>query len=159
MAQHKFFITALLVFPLLLQGCAGVRNSYESLLDAKSDNPLIVLKVGDKREVLAVGDGFPGRWGYHPAIASHDPEVASVTCNKARSFIPFREPGTVFGGERCYIEAHKTGITWLLSGNKYTLRRMLEAPEFNKSVSGETGQLSVRAEGSIEVKVVAASDR
>lgn len=153
MISRRIDIATLLAFLLLLQGCAGVRNSYESLLDKDSDTPLIVLNVGDQREVLAIGNGFPGRWGYYPAIASHDPEVASVTCKTARSIIPFREPGIVFGGERCDIQAHKAGVTWLLPGNKFTLRRILDDTLFVKGPE-ETGYLSIRPEGSITVKVI-----
>lgn len=158
MTKQNLFIVVSLALLLFLQGCIGVRNSYESLLDKDADEPLIVLEVGDRREVLAVGNGLPGRWGYYPAIASHDPKVASVTCEEGRSFIPFREPGIVFGGERCYIQAHETGTTWVLPGNKYSLRSILEDDVFTQ-VPGETGPLSVRPEDSITVKVVGASER
>lgn len=129
------------LFPLLLsllfvQGCAGVRNSYESLLDPGSARPLITLKVGEKREVLAVGTGLPGWWGYYPAIASHDPEVAGIFCEDGRSLIPFREPGIIFGGERCFVETRKAGVAWLLTGNKYMLNSTIEETDFSK-VTGE----------------------
>lgn len=110
------------VSALSLSGCTGSRNSYESLLDPNSVKPVIVLKVGEKREVLAVGNGFPGWWGYFPGIMSHDRSVASVDCEQERSLIPFREPGIVFGGERCYLEAKKAGAAWLFTGNKYTIK-------------------------------------
>jgi len=129
------------LFPLFLmllfvQGCAGVRKSYESLLDPDSAKPLITLKVGEKREALAVGNGFPGWWGYYPGIASHDPIIADITCEDGRSLIPFREPGIIFGGERCYVETRKAGIAWLLIGNKLALSRMMEETDFSK-VTGE----------------------
>ena len=158
MGQRNLCIAALLVFLVFLQGCAGVRNSYESLLEQDADGQLIVLQVGEKREVLAVGNGFPGWWGYYPGIASHDPGVASITCKMGRSFIPFREPGIVFGGERCYLQAHKAGVTWVLTGNSYTLLRYVEEPEF-KQVFGDAGRMSVRPEGSITVTVVEVKER
>jgi len=155
--QRIFYIIAMLTLLFMLQGCAGVRNSYESLLEKKADEPLIVLAVGDTYEVLAVGDGFPGWWGYYPSIAAHDPAVASIVCKKGRGVIPFREPGIIFGGERCYLQAHKTGVTWILPGNKYTLPGDIEDPLF-MHVPEETDPLSVRPEGSITVTVVAASE-
>lgn len=129
------------LFPLLLtllfvQGCAGVRNSYESLLDEGSAKTWITLKVGEKREALAVGNGFPGWWGYFPAIASHNPDVADIFCEEGRSLIPFREPGIIFGGTRCFIETRKAGVAWLLTGNKYMLSRTIEETDFSK-VTGE----------------------
>jgi hypothetical protein len=110
---------------LLLTGCAGVRVSYESLPNVKKDKPVIVLKLGDKKEVLSVGNGFPGWWGYYPGIQSIDPSVASITCENTRSFIPFREPGVIFGGENCYLEAKKIGVAWLLKGNIATMRNTI----------------------------------
>lgn len=73
--------------------------------------------------MLAVGTGFPGWWGYYPGIISSDEDVASIVCEQGRSLIPFREPGIVFGGERCYLKAKEIGVAWLLTGNKYTLYR------------------------------------
>jgi len=137
----------------LIQGCAGVRNSYQSLLDAGSATPLITLKVGEKREVLAVGDGFPGWWGYYPAIASHDPDVADITCEEGRSLIPFREPGVIFGGERCYVETRKAGVAWLLTGNKYMLSRAIKETDFAKA-GDEAYQLPGTNRQRIKLKVV-----
>jgi hypothetical protein len=107
------------VSALSLLACTGLRNSYESLLAPDSERPLIVLKIGESREVLAVGTGFPGWWGYYPGIISSDEDVASIVCEQGRSLIPFREPGIVFGGERCYLKAKEIGVAWLLTGNKY----------------------------------------
>ncbi len=125
----KFTIERMLVLlclAFLLSGCAGVRNSYESLLDVHRENPVIVLKVGDIKEILSVGDGFPGWWGYYPGIASHDPAVASISCKRGRGLLPFREPGVIFGGITCHIEARKVGIAWLLEGNDLLSHRAIE---------------------------------
>lgn len=128
----------LLLALLSIQGCAGVRNSYQSLLEPNSPHPRITLKVGEKREVLAIGTGFPGWWGYYPGIASHDPMVADITCEDGRSLIPFREPGIIFGGERCYVETRKAGMAWLLTGNQLALRHMMEETDFSK-MTGDGG--------------------
>ncbi|WP_156815204.1 hypothetical protein [Amphritea japonica] len=72
-------------------------------------------------ELLAIGNGFPGRWGYFPWAVSSSPEIASVDCIKSRSFIPFREPGVIFGGITCNLIAHEKGRTELYFGNKYNL--------------------------------------
>lgn len=165
MFRRNCSIATLLVFFLFLQGCAGVRNSYESLLEAdvvaSSDEPflepgadmrLIILGVGEKREVLAISNGFPGWWGYYPAIASFDPEVASVVCEKGRSLIPFRKPGIVFGGERCYIQTHKIGSTLLVPMSQYLLRYSSETDSYELSSDvGFPGDW-------ITLDVVAASD-
>lgn len=151
--QRKYNIAVMLALLLFLQGCAGVRNSYESLFDSDADKPLIVLEVGEKREVLAISNGFPGWWGYYPAIASFDPEVASVVCEKGRSLIPFRKPGIVFGGERCYIQTHKIGSTILVPINQYLLRYSKETDSYE--LSSDVGF----PEDWITLKVVATSER
>jgi len=91
-----------------------------------------VIKLGEKCEVLAVGDGFPGWWGYYPGVISSDRRIASIDCEPGRSLIPFREPGIVFGGERCYLKAKKVGITWLFTGNKYTLQHDIKETDSDK---------------------------
>ncbi|MCK4839636.1 MAG: hypothetical protein KAS94_12615 [Desulfobulbaceae bacterium] len=91
-----------------------------------------MLKVGEKREVLAVGNGFPGWWGYYPGIISSDRSVASIDCETGRSLIPFREPGIVFGGERCYLKAKKVGVAWLFTGNKYTFPHEIKEVDSDK---------------------------
>ena len=149
--NNRIFLLILTFF--FLQGCAGVRNSYESLLEPGLAKPLITLKVGEKREVLAVGNGLPGWWGYFPAIASHDPAVADITCKEGRSLIPFREPGIIFGGKRCYIEARKAGVAWLLPGNQLMLRNMISETDFSK-VTGEEGYPPGRDKQWIKLKVV-----
>jgi len=114
-------ITYLLLISFLLQGCAGARYSYTSLIDKSDDISILHAQTGDIIELLAVGNGFPGRWGYHPWVISSLPEIASVNCKKARSIIPFREPGVVFGGITCNLTAHVKGKTTLYFGNKYNL--------------------------------------
>jgi hypothetical protein len=122
---------------LLLTGCAGVRVSYESLPNVQKDKPVIVLKLGEKKEVLSVGNGFPGWWGYYPGIKSIDPSIANITCENTRSYIPFREPGVIFGGQNCYIEAKKVGFVWLFKGNVLTMSHTISKTTF-PSVTDET---------------------
>lgn len=150
---HRNSLFPLLLALLCVQGCAGVRNSYQSLLDSESTPPQITLKVGEKREVLAIGTGLPGWWGYYPGMASHNPAVADINCEPGRSLIPFREPGIIFGGERCFIEARKVGMAWLLTGNKLALRQMMEGIDFSK-VPGEGGAPSGVAGKWIKLKVI-----
>lgn len=151
MLQRNSLLPLLLAL-LFVQGCAGVRNSYQSLLDPGSTKPRITIRVGEKHEFLAIGTGFPGWWGYYPGIASHAPDVADITCENGRSLIPFREPGIIFGGERCYVEARKTGIAWLLTGNQMALRQMMEQIDFSK-LTGEGGVPSEVAGTWIKLKV------
>jgi hypothetical protein len=132
MARLNFLVTLIFIAVLMLTGCAGVRNSYESLLDTGTDKPVITLKVGDVREILAIGDGFPGWWGYYPGIVSHDPNIAEITCELGRGLIPFREPGVIFGGETCNIKAQKVGIAWLLMGNRMTLHGIISKADLSK---------------------------
>ena len=132
MMRLKYLLVLCSVSVLSLSGCTGLRNSYKSLLDPDSDNPVIVLKVGEKREVLAIGNGFPGWWGYYPGIMSSDRSVASVDCEPGRSLIPFREPGIVFGGERCYLKAKKVGVAWLFTGNKFTFQHEIKEVDSDK---------------------------
>jgi len=93
----------------------------------------MVLKVGERLEVLAVGNGFPGWWGYYPGIISSNPSIASIDCEPGRSLIPFREPGIVFGGERCYLETKRAGIAQLITGNKYSLEYQREEMDLDAS--------------------------
>jgi len=131
MKTHYLLVLCSIVVMSLL-GCNGSRNSYESLLDSGSDKFIIVLKVGEEHEVLAVGDGFPGWWGYYPAIGSSDRGIATVDCEAGRSFIPFREPGIVFGGERCYLKAKTVGVAWLFIGNKYSIYHEIREADLGK---------------------------
>lgn len=104
-----------------LAGCAGVRPSYISLIEHTADGPAISMKLAQSREVLAISNGFPGWWGIYPTVVSASPEVASVTCSFARSWIPFRAPGVLIGGEVCQLNANRVGETWLLYGNKFAM--------------------------------------
>lgn len=113
----------MLMITILLVGCAGSRLSYQSLLDETTIPHTIYMSVGEKKEVLAVGNGFPGWWGFHPSMLTQSPRIASVDCRQKRGFIPFREPGVVFGGYVCCLTAHKTGETLAQYGNAITLRR------------------------------------
>lgn len=106
-----------LLLAMMLSGCAGVRYSYESALDKRYSKPVMELKVGEEKEVLCVGGGFPGWWGIYPGIVSADAEVASIFCKYGRGLIPFREPGVLFGGTTCHVKAHKVGAVWLLQGD------------------------------------------
>jgi hypothetical protein len=108
---------------LLLQGCAGTRYSYTSLIEQTDDVSVLRVQRGTVTELLAVGDGFPGWWGYYPGVISSSPDIASVDCKKARSVIPFREPGVIFGGEVCNLTAHKEGKATLYFGNKFAVDR------------------------------------
>ncbi|MCK4865169.1 MAG: hypothetical protein KAT06_07040 [Gammaproteobacteria bacterium] len=125
------FLFIIGIASLLLSGCTGVRNSYESLLDKNTAKPVITLQVKEKREILVVGNGYPGWWGYKPGIISQNPEIASIECEKGRSFIPFREPGIIFGGETCYLKTRKPGVAWLLIGNEFILESIIE--EINRN--------------------------
>ncbi len=106
---------------VLLQACAGSRASYESLIETKNDTAAIYLSVGETKEVLSISNGFPGWWGIYPGVTSVSPEIASVSCKKKRSAIPFRSPGVIIGGEVCYLTANSLGETWLIHGNKHTM--------------------------------------
>lgn len=112
------YIGFLLLAAALLQGCAGQRESFEKLMD--EGERVIRLEQGDRKEVLAIGNGFPGWWGYYPAIVSSDPSIASIDCVASRSAIPFRKPGLIVGGERCYISANALGETWIVQTNKFS---------------------------------------
>jgi len=114
-------ITQLFLISFLIQGCAGTRYSYTSLSEDNDGISVFRVQKGDITELLAHGNGFPGSWGYLPWVISSSPEIASVDCKKARSVIPFREPGVVFGGTVCNLTAHEKGKTTLYFGNKYNL--------------------------------------
>lgn len=107
----------------LLQGCAGTRYSYTDKLEKQSKDAVLQIKKGEVIELLAVGDGFPGSWGYYPWVITSTQSFATVECKKERSFIPFYEPGIIFGGTVCQLIAHKSGLTTLFFGNKYTLSK------------------------------------
>ncbi len=158
MMRLKYLLVLCSVSVLFLSGCNGSRKSYESLLTPDSENPVAVLKLGAKREVLAVGDGFPGWWGYYPGIISSDRSIASIDCEPGRSLIPFREPGIVFGGESCYLKANKIGVTWLFIGNKYTLQHDIK--EVDSDNLSEDRQFSAKPDTAnriIKVKVISGS--
>lgn len=108
---------------LCLHGCAGTRFSYTSQLEEGRNGPTLNLQKGEVVELLAIGNGFPGWWGYYPGVISSAPEIASIHCEKARSAIPFREPGVVFGGEVCRLTALKAGRSTLYFGNKFALSK------------------------------------
>lgn len=114
-------ITFLFLISFLLQGCGGTRYSYTTLIEKNEDISVLRVQTGDITELLAVGNGFPGRWGYHPWVFSSSPEIASIDCEKARSALPFLEPGVVFGGIVCNLIAHQKGKATLYFGNKYNL--------------------------------------
>jgi len=105
--NFKMIKVAFVIF--LLQGCAGSRASYESLIETRGDEPAIYLSVGQTKEVLSIRNGFPGWWGIYPAIASFSPEIASVDCQE------------VIGGEVCYLTANEVGEAWLQYGNKFNM--------------------------------------
>lgn len=111
----------LLLIAFLLSGCAGERHSYTRLVEDDNGTSVIRLHQGDVKEVLAIGNGFPGWWGFYPWIMSSSPDIASISCEAARSIVPFREPGVIFGGEVCKLTAHKKGQTTLYFGNQYPL--------------------------------------
>ncbi|AKH69695.1 hypothetical protein IMCC21906_02023 [Spongiibacter sp. IMCC21906] len=106
---------------VMLQACAGTKNSYESLIEDKGGSSAVYLTVGETKEILSISNGFPGWWGFYPAIVSHSPEIANVTCNQERSLTPFRSPGVILGGEVCYLTANSVGETWLEYGNVHTI--------------------------------------
>jgi len=116
-------VAVVLILPLLwlVTGCAGVRHSYQSSLDKRYEKPVIELAVGERIEVLSIGNGFPGWWGVYPGTRSLDSDVASISCESGRGLIPFREPGVIFGGETCYLDSHKLGAAWLLTGDRHAL--------------------------------------
>lgn len=124
--MNTYSLCVAVVSLAVLSGCAGQRDSYRSLVSGEP--PAISLSVGDKKEVLVISNGFPGWWGYYPAIKSLNTSVASVDCSSARSAVPFRKPGMLLGGERCYLTAHSEGETWLRTGNKFGLSNMDSEP-------------------------------
>jgi hypothetical protein len=105
----SFKVISLAFIIVLLQGCAGSKASYESLIETRGDESAIYLSVGQSKEVLSISNGFPGWWGRYPAIASFSPDIASVHCE------------AVFAGEVCYLTASEVGETWLQYGNKFTM--------------------------------------
>lgn len=111
------FICLMASVVALSQGCAGQRESYKKLMD--QDLRVIRLTLDSREEVLAIGNGFPGWWGYYPEVVSGDSRIASIDCVASRSAIPFRKPGMVFGGERCFLTANAPGETWIIQTNKF----------------------------------------
>lgn len=116
-------IISLVLISFLLQGCAGTRYSYKSHLQKEGDASVLRVQKGDSIELLAVGKGFPGQWGYFPWVISSSPDIARVDCKEARSVVPFREPGILLGGEVCRLTAQKAGKLMLYFGNKYNLSK------------------------------------
>ena len=114
-------LSALISAAALLQACAGVRDSSADLTTNIDDQAVMTVARGEVNELLAIGNGFPGWWGYYPAFISSKPDIASIECEDARSFIPFREPGIIFGGKICSLHAHQVGETTLFFGNKWAL--------------------------------------
>lgn len=115
-------LSALIATAALLQACAGVRDNSADLTTNVNDQAVMTVARGDVNELLAIGDGFPGWWGYYPAVISSNPDIASIECADARSYIPFREPGIIFGGTVCSLHAHQVGETILSFGNQWTLK-------------------------------------
>ena len=105
----NFKTIAFVSITFLLQGCAGVITSYESLIETRGEDSAIYLDVGETKEVLSISKGFPGWWGRYPAIASFSPEVASVNCEASNL------------SEVCYLTANEVGETWLSYGNQFTM--------------------------------------
>lgn len=105
----------------LLQGCAGARYSYLTELEKTHDSQVLNVNKGESLELLAVGKGFPGYWGYYPWVILSPTNIASVDCQQTRSVVPFREPGVIFGGTVCHLIAHKQGMATLYFGNKYNV--------------------------------------
>ncbi|NAW12637.1 hypothetical protein GRB80_07235 [Halomonas sp. D1-1] len=120
-----------------LHGCAGVRNSYLSHLDKTSEEPLLRVKKGEVVELLSIGDGFPGWWGYYPWAKTLNPRVVSIECRDSRSLIPFREPGVVFGGKVCNLVAHEEGEATVLLGSKFNLSESNYAERLDVDVYDE----------------------
>ncbi|MEG3766699.1 hypothetical protein [Alteromonas sp. 14N.309.X.WAT.G.H12] len=110
-----------LLLLLFLPGCAGTRESYKDQLKLENGKSVLQLKKGESTEILAVGNGFPGWWGYFPGVITTQENIASIECKEKRGLIPFREPGVVFGGTVCNLIAHEPGITMLYLGNQFTL--------------------------------------
>src|SRR5690554_2050202 len=117
MKQILKTILCFVVIAIVLQGCSGVRYSYKPKLEVTPEGSVLRLKEGESTEILAIGDGFPGWWGFYPGAMTSEPSVASVSCQRSRSAIPFREPGLLFGGEVCKLTAHKEGETALMLVN------------------------------------------
>ncbi len=105
---------------VVLQGCSGLRYSYEANLEQTPAGGVLHLKQGESTEVLAIGNGFPGWWGYYPALKVLEPSIARIDCKATRSAIPFREPGIVFGGKICELTAQEAGRTTVLLGNTFS---------------------------------------
>lgn len=108
-------ITSIILMLSILSACAGVRLSYQSALNA--DQNALNVCIAEEVEVLAVGNGFPGWWGIYPTVVSNDPSVAKIQCLAARSAVPFREPGVVFGGTVCTVRGEQSGRTHLIFQN------------------------------------------
>lgn len=121
----------LLMSTLLLSGCAGTRESYHSLLDETTSPATIYMAVGETKEVLAIGNGFHGWWGYYPALLTQSADIASVDCEEKRSLVPFREPGIIFGGSVCYLTAHQAGETLAQFGNQFNLAKEMSETELS----------------------------
>ena len=111
----------IILIACLLQGCAGARYSYLTELEKSHDGQVLHVNKGETLELLAVGHGFPGYWGYYPGVILAPTNIASIDCKQARSVVPFREPGVLLGGTVCNLSVHKQGMATLYFGNKFTL--------------------------------------
>lgn len=127
---------------ILLPGCAGIRFSYTSQLESSNGESILRVKVGDATEVLAIGDGFPGWWGYYPWVISSSSNIASIDCKDMRGLIPFREPGVLFGGTVCKLIAHHKGTATLYFGNKFYLSKDSYSTKVDVVVDG-SGRLEI----------------
>jgi len=107
MKQRLTLILSSFLLLSLFTGCAGIRLSYQDLIDSEG---VISLCLDESAEVLSVGGGFPGWWGMYPSAHSTDEQVFNVSCQHERSAVPFREPGVVFGGQVCRINANNLGF-------------------------------------------------
>lgn len=110
-------VTSIVLMFTLLSACAGVRLSYQSELN--TDQNALNVCVNEEVEVLAVGNGFPGWWGIYPTVVSNNPSIAEIQCQAARSAVPFREPGVVFGGTVCSVRGEQSGRTQLVFQNAH----------------------------------------
>tara|TARA_R110002167_G_scaffold54498_3_gene155314 strand:+ start:505 stop:912 length:408 start_codon:yes stop_codon:yes gene_type:complete len=117
----KTNLLGIILVTYLLQGCAGARYSYLTELEKTTDGQVLNVNTGQTLELLAVGNGFPGYWGYYPWVISSSTNIASIDCKAARSIVPFREPGVLFGGMVCHLIAHKQGEAILYFGNRFNV--------------------------------------
>jgi hypothetical protein len=116
-----------LTYIFTIQGCSSVSYSYLSALSETEQSEVLYMNQGESTELLAISNGFPGWWGFYPVVRSSNTSIASVECNKGRGYIPFRDPGIIFGGEVCNLIGYKPGKITLLFGSEFS-------PEVSKQV-------------------------